>query len=187
MERLFRATRPAALLLTLTLIAAAQAQAPGQAATDFTLVDKSGAVVRLSDFAGTPIVLNAWATWCAFCIEEIPLFQQAHDDINASSEQVVFLLVNLAENFDQARDFIDNEVGTTLRTAYDPTAAIRADHDGVEFDTTRNLLTRTYRVRGMPTTFFIDAEGVIQSLRIGPLSEGELAEHLAGVGVEWQR
>lgn len=187
MERLRRATRTAALLLTLTLIAAAQAQAPGQAATDFTLIDRSGEVIRLSDFAGTPIVLNAWATWCAFCIEEMPLFQRAHDAVNADGERVAFLLVNLSENFDQAVAFLDEEVGITLRTLYDATTDQRAAHDGVTFDTTRNVLTRTYRVRGMPTTYFIDADGVIQSLRIGPLSEGELAEHLAGVGVEWQR
>ena len=181
------ATRIATLLIAMTLAATVQAQTPGQPATDFTLVDKSGAVVRLSDFLGQPVVLNAWATWCAFCIEEIPLFQQAHDDINAGDEQVVFLLVNLAENFEQARSFIDDEVGTTLRTAYDPTPDLRAANPDVVFDRTQNLLTRTYRVRGMPTSFFIDAAGVIQSVRIGPLSAVELAQHLAGVGVDWQR
>lgn len=185
MTKIRHATRMA-LLLGLLLTATAQAQSPGQEAPDFTLMDKSGAVVHLSDFRGQPVVLNAWATWCPFCIEEIPLFQRAHDDINSGDEQVVFLLVNLAERFDQAQSYIDDVVATSLRTAYDATPEAQAAHSGIEFDSTQTVLTRNYRLRGMPTTYFIDADGVIQSVRIGPIGQSELVEHLAGIGVDWQ-
>ena len=173
-------------LVLLALAPAALAQAPGDAAADFTLVDKNGAIIHLSDFLGTPVIVNSWATWCPFCIEEIPLFQDAHNGVNSDGEQVVFLLVNLDENFDVATAYIDTQVSTTLRTVYDATAEIKAENDGVEFDTTQNVLTRLYRVRGMPTTFFINGDGIIESVKIGPLSQGELATHLAGLGVAWQ-
>lgn len=175
-----------ALLLTLSFTNGALAQAPGSPAPPFTLVDGDGQVVRLEDFEGTPLVLNAWATWCPFCIEEIPLFQRASDDVNSGGTVVSFLLVNLAEPFEPAKRFIDEEVGTTLRTAYDASDAQREQFD-VVFDETQQLLSRDYRVRGMPTTFFIDADGIIQAVKIGPISEGELADRLADLGVEWRR
>ncbi len=58
---------------------------------------------------------------------------------------------------------------------------------GVELDSTADVLTRKYRVRGMPTTFLIDAEGVIQFAKIGPLlGNDELAGHLTKIGVNWE-
>lgn len=174
------------LLLALPPLAHAQAARPGEPAPDFTLVDDDGAVVRLSDFRGRPVVVNAWATWCPFCIDEIPEFQRAHDALAPLGEQApVFLLVNLDEPFEPAHAFLRDEVDTTLTGLYDATEAQRADHPGVTFDRTRELLTRTYRTRGMPTTFFIDAEGVLQRIKVGPvLSQAELAELLAAIGVD---
>jgi len=94
-------------------------------------------------------------------------------------------LVNLAEDFGVATSFLSEEVDTTLRSLYDPSQQQKERFADVDFDSTRNLLTRTYRVRGMPTTFFIGADGSISSVKIGPLTAGELASHLAGLGVEW--
>jgi len=171
-------------VLSVLLATAAFAMRPGDAAPDFALLDANGHMVHLSDFRGTPVVLNAWATWCPFCVEEIPLFQTAHDTINA--DRVTFLLVNLDEPFDTASRFLSEEVGSTLPALFDGTDEMRAQI-GAELDRTREVLTRVYKVRGMPTTFFIDAEGIIQSVQIGPLlSANQLAGQLKKIGVEWQ-
>jgi peroxiredoxin len=183
-RRVFPAVLTVLILLMTTL---ALAVSPGKPAPDFTLVDKNGQVIKLSDFQGRPVVLNAWATWCPFCIEEIPIFQEAHDAVTGAGSAVAFLLVNLSEPFEVARDFLDEEVGTTLTSAYDASAEQKQQFADVDFDTTRNILNKVYRVRGMPTTFFIGADGMVESVKIGPLTEGELADHLAGIGVEWNR
>lgn len=187
-ERTARALAALALVALLALVPSAAAVGPGDAAPDFALVDENGAVVRLSDFRGRPVVLNAWATWCPFCIDEIPLFQSAHDDLNdadRSDDAVSFLLVNLDEPQEPASTFLREDVGTSLTALYDPTDAQRGAHEGVDFADTRRLLTGTYRVRGMPTTFFIDADGVVQRVKIGPiLSRAELGDLLAAIGVE---
>ncbi len=174
------------LALALGLAASAAAQAPGEPAPDFTLVDAHGEILRLSDFRGTPVVLNAWATWCPFCIDEIPIFEQANADLNAPprTPAVAFLLVNLDEPFEPARRFLVDGLDSSLTGAYDPSPEHRARHEGTEFSATRQLLTRTYRVRGMPTTFFIDADGVVQRVKVGPiLSRAELDALLASIGV----
>lgn len=166
----------------LAFTAAALAVGPGDTAPDFALVNDRGEVVRLADLRDTPVVLNAWATWCPFCVDEIPLFDAAHDDLG---DAVAFALVNLDEPFDLAREFLRDDVDSDLLALYDPTDEHRASHPDVEFANTRELLTRTYRVRGMPTTFFVDAQGVVQRVKVGPiLSRAELESLLAEIGVE---
>jgi thiol-disulfide isomerase/thioredoxin len=167
------------------LATAALAQNPGQLAHGFTLVNRNGQVVRMADFKGQAVILNAWATWCSFCIEEIPLFQRVHNEINVDETQVTFLLINLGEDFDLASRFLDEHVATTLLTLFDPTKEQLAEYPDVEFDSSQNLLTGNYRIRGMPTTFFIGADGLISSVKLGPITADEIEGHLSDLGVEW--
>ena len=106
------------LLLTIlgVLASAVLAQNPGQLAHEFTLVNKNGQVVRMDDFKDQAIVLNAWATFCSISNDEIPLFQQVHNEINIDKIQVTFLLINLGENADRALKFLDEQVTTNLLT-----------------------------------------------------------------------
>lgn len=159
------------------------AQGVGDAAPEFTLVDRSGEPVRLSDFQGTPLVLNIWATWCPPCREELPLFQEAHDTLSETEEAVAFLLLNAGEGAEKAEAYLD-EVGVTLPAALDATREERAAFEG-GLDETTDVLRR-YRARGMPTTFFIDTSGTIQFVRQGLLSAADLADDLATIGVDWQ-
>jgi thiol-disulfide isomerase/thioredoxin len=54
----------------------------GQAAPDATFKDPDGGDISLADFAGTPVLVNLWATWCAPCVKELPTLDrllQSHD------------------------------------------------------------------------------------------------------------
>ena len=170
-------------LLVLTLLVvpsvfAASAQEVGEVAPDFSLVDRSGQRIALTDLSGKPIVLNFWATWCLPCLEELPIFQQANE---ALGEEVVFLLVNNNEDAQTATAFLE-EQRVTLLSGLEPTRGQRAE---LNLDTTTNVLRR-YRVFGMPTTFFIDEAGIVQSVKLGPLLASDLSERLAELGVSWQ-
>lgn len=155
----------------------AQAQSVGTTAPTFRLVDASGQPIALADATGEPLVLNVWATWCPPCRAELPLFEQAQATL---AGEVTFLLLNNNERAEAAVQFLTQE-SITLLAAFEPT---RAQRNQFDLDTTRDVV-RDYRVRGMPTTFFIDADGIIQAVKVGEVRQAEMTELLATIGVMW--
>ena len=164
-------------LLILFVFASVSAQEVGEPAPGFALLDQAGNRVSLADFTGTPTVLNFWATWCLPCLEELPIFQRVSSELG----EVAFLLVNNSERAETAAAYLE-EHGITVRVGLEPTRRERAELD---LDTTADVLRR-YGVFGVPTTIFIDAEGVVREIKSGPLSASDLSERLKNIGVVWE-
>lgn len=164
------------------------AQQLGKPAPEVTLIDAEGEVIRLSDFLGTPVVLNAWASWCAPCVEELPLFQRIFDEVNGGTEipALQFFLVNNNEEPESALAFLRNDLGIDLLTGVDATREQRNafKEQGVELDKTLDVI-KNYRIRGMPSTFFIDADGLVQGVKIGFITPAEIRALLASIGIDW--
>lgn len=140
----------------------------GQPAPDFALANARAPdrVVRLSDFRGRPVVLNWFATWCGPCRAEIPDFKAAYEALGGA---VVFLGINLEESAGDATGML-GEYGATYPALLDEEGAV-ALH---------------YRLPGMPTTFFIDAEGVVRAWGAGLIVEETLVAELAKLGVDYE-
>ena len=140
----------------------------GQPAPDFALANARAPdhVVRLSDFRGTPVVLNWFATWCGPCRAEIPDFQEAHEALQG---QVVFVGVNLQEDPADAVAMLSG-LGATYPALVDADGAIAAH----------------YRLLGMPQTFFIDADGIIRAGGAGIIVKEVLVQELAKIGVTYE-
>jgi peroxiredoxin len=136
----------------------APAPREGFLAPDFALQDASGQTVRLSDLRGKPVLLNLWASWCPPCKAEMPAMQLVHE---AYSEQgFTILAVNTTYQDDRASalEFIASR-GLTFPVLFDVDGSV----------------SRRYLVRSMPTSFFIDSEGIIRRVVIGgPMSEALL-------------
>ena len=112
-------------------------------APDFTVLDASGKEVKLSDFRGKPVVVNFWATWCGYCVKEMPAFEEVYQQLGSD---IHFLMINVTdgvqETIDKASTFIADS-GYTFPVYYD----------------TQYSATRTYGAYSLPMTFFFDAEG----------------------------
>ena len=141
----------------------------GELAPDFALIDvRDGTTVRkLSDYRGRAVVLNWYASWCGPCKAEIPEF----DDLYAAlGDQVVVLGVDYLESREKASGIL--EIFKAKYPAVLDSEALVADH---------------YRVgAGLPTTFFIDKDGILRSQRIGQVTRDALIENLAKVGVTYR-
>ncbi|MPZ48225.1 MAG: redoxin domain-containing protein [Dehalococcoidia bacterium] len=136
----------------------------GRAAPDFLLRDIAGDEVRLSDLQGRPVLVNFWATWCTTCRIEMPALIAAYNKHGA--EGLVVLGVNLRESEARAAPFV-KDFGMTFPVLMDRSGEV----------------ARTWRIggpnEGVPSSYFIDSEGVVQKVVFGLLSEKTLGESLA--------
>ena len=129
-------------------------------APDFTVLDSDGAEVCLSDYAGIPVVLNFWATWCGPCKSELPAFENMYTKYG---EDVVFLMINLT---DGARDTLDSAKAFIEENNYT---------FPVYFDTTLTA-AQTYGAYSIPLTVFILPDGTLVGGYQGAINEALLEE-----------
>ena len=133
---------------------------PVYAAPDFTMLDRDGNWVNLSDFVGKPIILNFWASWCGPCKSEMPDLQKFYEKYG---EDIHFILVNCT---DGSRETVDTAKAFLAMSGYT---------FPVYFDTT-SMGAYTYGASSIPLTYFIDAEGNLVAYYMSAMSESILQQ-----------
>ncbi|MGB2693956.1 MAG: TlpA disulfide reductase family protein [Dehalococcoidia bacterium] len=136
----------------------------GQPAPQFALRDANGDERRLDDYSGQVVWLNFWATWCIPCRQELPDIQRLADEY--ADAGLVVLTVNFEESEGAATDFWA-ELGLELPILFDSGGEV----------------ARQYHLRGFPDTFFIDRDGTLRAFKLGFLSEEQMRERLAELGL----
>lgn len=154
------ATQPDAPSIVLPPVGVEQ----GYTAPDFELKDIEGQPVRLSDYQGQVVVINFWAIWCGYCRTEMPVLQAAYDRYQDSG--FVVLAVDIMDRKNSVIEYV-REAGLTFPVLLDD----------------RGEVSSQYQVRGLPTSFFVDRNGVIQETHIGPIDEAGMEDILAQLGV----
>lgn len=132
----------------------------GEPAPDFTLATLDGQRLGLADLRGRPVLINFWASWCPPCRGEMPDLAQAAREY--SDVGLVVLAVNLQEEPEAIQRYATN-AGLSFPIALDRSGAVA---------------TR-YNLTGLPTSFFIDRNGVVRDLNIGALTLKGLRGKLA--------
>jgi cytochrome c biogenesis protein CcmG/thiol:disulfide interchange protein DsbE len=143
---------------------------PGDEIPDFTLnlfsdYEYEGrAEVKLSDFRGKVVVLNFWASWCKPCEQEAAELQEAWTFYQPGG-QVVFL----------GADYVDTE----------PEARVYLKKYGISFSNGPDMgtkISQMFRIKGVPETYFIDQNGVLHYVKVGPFSSvGEIKSIVDGL------
>lgn len=129
----------------------------GPTAVEFTAAD--GAPASLADFDGTPVVVNLWATWCAPCLAEMPVFDAAS---SALAGRVAVIGVNVGDDRAEVDAFADRlGVGYPMFT----------DPDG--------LLSAALGVTQLPATAFVGADGTLVDVHSGAYTADQLDAAIA--------
>ena len=135
----------------------------GFLAPDFELKTTDGETVRLSDLRGQAVLVNLWATWCPPCRAEMPAIQKIHNEYKDRGLTVLAVNMTYQDTQSDIAPFIA-EYGLTFPILLDETDSVGS----------------AYQLRSLPSSFFIDREGIIREVVIG----GPMAEALLRTRVE---
>ncbi|MBI2857346.1 MAG: TlpA family protein disulfide reductase [Chloroflexi bacterium] len=131
----------------------------GNPAPDFALVDLKGNVVRLSEMKGKVVFINFWASWCGPCRQEMPELEKIYQKYK--DRGVVFLGVDIKESPALVRQFVQ-------RGGYNWTFLLDAS----------GAVTSRYGISAIPTSFFVDRDGVIREIYLGAMNKDRMESRL---------
>jgi thiol-disulfide isomerase/thioredoxin len=123
---------------------------------DVVLEGLTGGEIALADYAGRPVVVNFFASFCAPCVQEMPAIEALKQEVG---DGAVFVGVATNDDVDDALDLVDR-TGVTWELARDPRGDFMNAVGGVV----------------LPTTVVVDADGGVVWVRSGELDDGELRE-----------
>lgn len=129
----------------------------------FSLVDVEGNTVSSDDFVGKTLVVNAWATWCPFCVDELPDFATVAAEFG---DEVTVIAINRRESQGEVEAFLEElAIGEGIVFLFDPSDSFYQSIGGF----------------AMPETLFVDAAGEIRIHKRGPMELSEIREKAQAV------
>ena len=135
----------------------------GLPAPEIVLLDVNGQTIKLSDYRGRPVLVNFWATWCTPCWTEMPNLVAQYEK-HKDTQGLIVLAINVQQ------DAKGDAIQAYIRRFKMSFPILLDDAGKAELD---------YRVRGFPTTIFIDRNGVIRDFVVGgPMSEEFIEQEL---------
>jgi len=137
----------------------------GNPAPGIELKTPSGETVKLSDYRGQAVLVNLWATWCPPCRAEMPTIEAIYNEYKDQGFVVLAVDMTYQDDADRVPPFVA-EQGLTYPILLDETGDVAAD----------------YQMLSLPTSFFIDREGIIQDVVIGgPMEESSLRTRVEAI------
>jgi cytochrome c biogenesis protein CcmG, thiol:disulfide interchange protein DsbE len=134
----------------------------GQPAPEIDLTTLDGDRITLSSLRGQPVLINFWATWCLPCRDEFPLLASAYQEYADDGLEILGIIHD--DTAAAAREFAD-DMGATWPMLIDADDVAWDDYTGV----------------AMPTSLFVDPEGVVRAFSLGGFSETGLTAQLARI------
>ncbi|MBI2724574.1 MAG: TlpA family protein disulfide reductase [Chloroflexi bacterium] len=141
----------------------------GATPPDFLLRTVDGAELRFSDLRGKPVLINFWASWCVPCRKEMPDIVAAYEATKADG--LVVVGVDLQENAAAIQAFAQ-EFGMNFPIAIDKNGSVgQAWRIGGP-------------VQGIPSSYFVDRDGIVRARAYGPMTAEAVAGNLAKIGIK---
>jgi peroxiredoxin len=145
--------------ITLTASASGPPPEVGREAPDFQVQGLGGESIRLSDFRGSAVWINFWASWCPPCRAESPDIEAVYQ--TKQGEGLVVLALSIGEGASAVRDYVER-TGITFTVGLDEETEISA----------------AYRIAGIPSHYFVDRDGILRESRVGSMSRETMEERV---------
>ena len=123
----------------------------GNFAPDFTYPDLSGKSVSLSDFRGSVVLVNIWATWCPPCVAEVPSMEALYRKLKGENFEILAISID-QQGQSVVSSFMEKHK-LTFPALLDP----------------KGTISLPYRATGVPESFIVDKKGILAKKIIGPI------------------
>ena len=127
-----------------------EAPFPGFDAPQFSVSDSAGIIINSSNFHGKPILLFTWTSWCPICKSVMPNLQEVYLEFQENDIQIMAVNISLQDQVEVAQEYIAQNQFTFP----------------IYYDLTGDVANK-YNIRGFPTTFLINSEGIIIEQLVG--------------------
>ncbi len=147
----------------------------GVVAPGFDLVDQYGERHTLEEYRGKTVLLNFWATWCPYCVKEMPDLQDVYESLGENAGDVVILGVAnpVTDAYPNAADVSQDEIAAFLEDM-GVTYPVLMDESGALFG--------RYGVSALPATYVIAPDGTVSSRAIGAMTRDDMVARLDAAG-----
>lgn len=162
----------AAVLLTagrteaqlLQLAAPTTGPAVGRTAIGFSLQTLDGKAISMDSSRGKPLVINFFASWCDPCREELPLI----NELAAKADKDGYTVLGIA---------VEDSRASVTQYARESKLVFPIALD------LNSKVKRAYRIFGPPATFFIDGQGIVRDVVLGPITPERAREAMKKIGI----
>ena len=127
-----------------------EAPFPGFDAPQFSVSDSAGTIINSSNFHGKPILLFTWTSWCPICKTVMPNLEDVYPEFQKNDIQIMAVNISLQDQVEVAQEYIAQNQFTFP----------------IYYDLTGDVANK-YNIRGFPTTFLINSEGIIIEQLVG--------------------
>ena len=132
--------------------------------SECTFEKVGGGFLRLADLGGKPAVINFWAAWCTFCIDEMPAFQKTYAALGGRVQFVGADLLDIQGETKGAAETFGRSTGVRYPLIYDKGGILYAHFSA-------RLV--------MPVTVFVRGDGIVAFRQFGPMTEATLRDTIS--------
>jgi len=134
---------------------------------NIVLYDQYGKKHNIEEYKGKVVVINFWATWCGYCVQEMPEFEKVYKEFGSNKKDVIILGVAgpISKKNQNNVDVEKDEVISFLKKK-NITYPTLMDEAGKSFD--------DYKVRALPMTYVINKDGYLEGFVSGAITSEQL-------------
>lgn len=138
---------------------------------NIVLYDQYGKKHNLEEYKGKVVFINFWATWCGYCVQELPAFEKLYKEFGENKKDVIFLGVAGPKTKDNSGNVdIKKEEIIKFLSKKKVTYPVLFDETGRSF--------QEYGIRFFPTSFVVNKKGYLEGYIGGAISEEQLRKAL---------
>ena len=154
-------------LMSFSLFAAKTNKKEDVKVPNIVLQDQYGKKHNLADYKGKVVVINFWATWCGYCVRELPDFEKVYKELGSNAKDVIIIgVAGPKSKQNQNNVDVSKEEITAFLKKKNITYPTLMDETGKSFD--------DYKVRALPMTYVINKDGYLEGFVSGAITADQL-------------